>query len=332
MMISIGCRNEIIKNKVAEAVRVKITPIIEEKISIPVHSTGILSTREEIRLSFKTGGIVAGIPVKEGERVKKGEIIAILNLSEIDAQVNLAGIGYDKATRDYTRATNLFADSVATLEQKQNAATALNAAKSNLDIARFNKLHSKITAPANGVILKQFVKTNELVAPGYPVFLFGTTGKSWKITAGLSDRDVVKINIGDSANVTMDAYPGTKFTAIVDQVGKMSNPMTGTYEIELRLSETDYRLASGFVTSVEIFPAKKESYTTVLVGAIVEADGHEAYVYVYTDNMAAEKLKIEIVTIIGSKAAVTGIPEGKKQIIFEGAAYLKNGMKVEIVR
>jgi membrane fusion protein, multidrug efflux system len=331
-IISVTCRNEIVKSKESESVRVKVTSIMAEKISIPVHSTGLLSSSEEIKLSFKTGGIVAGIPVKEGEIVKRGEIIAFLNLSEIDAQVNLADIGYDKAVRDYTRAENLFADSVATLEQMQNASTALKASKSNLDIAMFNKLHSKITAPDNGVILKQFVKTNEMVGPGFPVFLFGTSGKNWKIKASLSDRDIVKINIGDSANVTLDAYPGTRFSAVVDQVGKMSNPMTGTYETELRLSETDNKLASGFVASLEIFPAKRESYVTVPVGAIVEADGQDAYIFTVTDSLTAEKLKIDIVNIIGAKAAVKGIREGITEVVSEGAAYLKNGIKVKVVK
>ena len=77
-----------------------------------------------------------------------------------------------KQLRDYTRANNLFADSVATLEQKQNAMTALNIAKSNLDIALFNRSHSKIVAPENGLILKQFVRSNELASPGLPCFSF----------------------------------------------------------------------------------------------------------------------------------------------------------------
>ena len=332
VLISAGCRNEAVKSTNPEVISVRTTQVAPETISIPVHSTGILVSSEEMKLSFKTGGIVAEIQVKEGDRVNKGDILATLNLSEINAQVSLARNGYDKGTRDYTRARNLYTDSVATLEQMQNAATALNIAKSTLDIAQFNLMHSKIIAPENGVVLKQFVKANELITSGYPVFLFGTSDRNWKVKTGLSDRDIVRINPGDSAIVTLDAWQGIRFRAVVDQVGEMSNPLTGTYEIEMTLDRTDYRLATGFVAGVEVFPSEKKTFILVPVGAIVEADGQGGYVYFVSELMTVQKIKIEIITIIGSKAAIKGDLNGIREIVSEGAAYLRDGVKVEIVK
>lgn len=331
-LFSAGCRNKTVKTTTSETTVVRTMQVATETISIPVHSSGMLISNEEMKLSFKTGGIVALIQVNEGDRVKKGDVLATLNLSEINAQVNLASNGYDKAIRDFTRAKNLYTDSVATLEQMQNAATAMNVAKSNLDIAQFNLLHSKISAPENGIILKQFVKTNELVASGYPVFLFGTSGKNWKVKSGLSDRDIVRINPGDSAIVTLDAWPGIKFPAVVDQIGEMSNPLTGTYEIELNLNSTNYRLATGFVAEVEVFPSKRETFIMVPVETIVEADGRVGYIYSVKDSGTVQKIKIEIVTITGAKAAIKGNLDGKREIVSEGAAYLRDGEKVKIVK
>jgi RND family efflux transporter MFP subunit len=326
-----GCRNESVKTTTSEVSGIMTTRLALETISIPVHSSGMLVSSEEMKLSFKTGGIVAKILVNEGDRVKKEDVLATLNLSEINAQVNLARNGYDKAMRDNSRAKNLYADSVATLEQMQNAATALSVAQSNLDIAQFNLAHSKIIAPENGVILKQFVKTNELIASGYPVFLFGTSGRNWKIKTGLSDRDIVRINPGDSAIITLDAWPGIKFSAAVVQVGEMSNTLTGTYEIELTLNSTGYRLATGFIAGVEIFPSKKETFIMVPLQAIVEADGQGGYVYTVQESMTVQKIKIEIVAIIGSKAAIRGSLNGIKEIVSEGAAYLRDGTRVKII-
>ena len=177
-----------------------------------------------LKLSFKTGGIVASVNVKEGDRVKKGDLLAALDLSEIKANVVQAQNGYEKALRDIERVENLYRDSVATLEQKQNATTALNVAKSTLEIARFNLAHSSITAPGDGIILKQLSRRNEMVAAGYPVFFFGSSGKQWKIKANLSDRDIVRVNPGDSAVVNFDAHPEVEFCAVVDQVGGIANP------------------------------------------------------------------------------------------------------------
>jgi RND family efflux transporter MFP subunit len=330
--LSASCRNTEIKSTYSEVNRVRVTGILTSEISIPVHSTGTLVSSEELKLSFKTGGIVSYINVDEGQHVNKGDMLASLDLSEITASADQAKNLFDKALRDYNRAENLYRDSVATLEQKQNAATALNVAESNLEIVKFNLRHSHILAPDKGVILKQFVKEKELVSAGYPIFLFGSSGKSWRVKASLSDKDVVKINPGDSSYISFDAYPGIKFSAVVDQVGEISNPYTGTYETELILQGKGFRLASGFVASVDIFPLLKRPLSMIPVGSVVEADGQHGYIFEVTDSMTVRKIQIDIETPTGTLVAVKGIPEGIKEIVSEGAAYLKDGMKVEVVR
>jgi len=327
-----ACRHTEIKSGSADRVRVMVTGLTAESVSIPVHTTGTLVASEELKLSFKTGGIVGKIFVREGDRVRKGDILASLDLLEINANAEQAKIAYDKAVRDFIRAENLLKEGATTLEKKQNAETAMNMAKNSLEIARFNLQHSKIEAPDNGIVMKQFVKKNELVSSGYPVFLFGTSGKYWKVKAGLSDRDMIKINPGDSAEVGFDAWPGVKFSAMVDQVGEMSNPYTGTYEAELIVMDEGYRLASGFVASADIYPSVKKSFAMVPVGSIVEADGLRGYVYIVNSEMKARKILVEITVISGNRAAVTGIPEGVNEVVSEGAAYLRDGAEVEIIR
>jgi RND family efflux transporter MFP subunit len=232
--------------------------------------------------------------------------------------------------RDYNRAKNLYADSVATLEQMQNAETAMNVSESVLEMAQFNLSHSRITAPKSGVILRQLVKENELVAPGYPVYALGISGKSWIIRAGLSDRDIVKVNIGDSARVMIDAWPGQPFTAMVSQIDEASNPMTGTYEIELKLSETKNRLASGFIANIEIFPSRRVSYYLIPMASVVEADGRIGYVYEVTLAGTAKKVKVTIATLYGTQAAISNGLENVKEVVSDGVAYLTDGMPVDI--
>jgi multidrug efflux system membrane fusion protein len=327
-----ACRHTEIKSGSTDRVRVRVTGLITEPVRIPVHTTGTLVASEEMKLSFKTGGIVAKILVREGDKVRKGDLLASLDLLEINANAEQAKNVYDKAVRDYIRAENLLKEGATTLEKKQNAETAMNMAENSLEIARFNLRHSKIEAPDNGIVMKKFVKENELVSSGYPVFLFGTSGKYWKVKAGLSDRDIIKITPGDSAEVRFDAWPGVRFSAIVDQVGEMSNPYTGTYETELTLMDAGYRLMSGFVASADIYPSVKKSFTMVPVGAIIEADGLRGYIYIVNSEMRARKILVEITLIAGNRAAVTGIPEEVTEVVSEGAAYLRDGVEVEIVK
>jgi len=332
MLLLNGCGNETTQTPKNEVVRVRIMNIEPERVSIPVYSTGILASAEEIRLSFKTGGIIAEINAREGVSVRKGDILATLNLAEINANAELARNGYEKALRDYTRAKNLYADTVVTLEQLQNTTTALNIAKSNLEIVKFNLLHSAIKAPSDGTVLRQLVRENELVGAGYPVFLFGAKGRYWRVVTALADREIVRINPGDSATVSVDAYPGITFHAVVEQISAISDPMTGTFQTELDLDDMGYRLASGFIAGVDIFPSESKSYFLVPVGSIIDAEGSSGFIFSISDSSTAVRYPVNIEAFRGSEVAVSGIPEDVRTIITEGAAYIRDGMKVETIK
>jgi RND family efflux transporter MFP subunit len=326
----VSCRQGVQEQKTSEPMRVKVTRIEKEMISFPVLAGGIVVSSREMMLSFKTGGIIASIHVEEGDKVTGGTVLASLNLSEMNAQYSQAKDGFEKALRDYTRVKNLYADSVATLEQLENSETAKNVARAVLDIAEFNLKHSTITATDDGTILKRLAQENEVIAPGYPVFIFGTTG-SWKIRAGLSDRDFVRIRPGDPAKVTFDAYPDTAFAALVSQVGESANPMTGTYTVELDLLQVPERLASGFVANVAIVPDRKQAYIMVPIGAVVEAEGQTGAVFTVNAAGRAQKLHIGIAAVRGDHIAVSKGLDTIAGIVTEGAAFLSAGDSVEIV-
>lgn len=332
LVLITGCKTEQKPEISSEPVKVKLVHVSRENISIPIHSSGTIISNEELKLSFKIGGIVSKIPVKEGDRVKKGELLASLNLAEIEAKVKQAENVYEKTKRDNERANNLYKDSVATLEQLQNSITAVNVTKADLDIAIFNLEYSRILAPEDGTVLKQVVNENELIAPGYPVFLFGTKGAGWKIKAGVTDRDIVRINIGDSAKVVVDAYPTETFTGIVNQVGEFSDPLTGTYRVELSIENKGQRLASGFIADVEISPSSKKLFSLVPIQSIIGADGNSAYVFVVTNEGRAKKLPIVVGSIYGGNVIVSAGLESISEIVSEGVAYLKDGDVVTIIK
>ncbi len=204
-----GCKAPEQKSQLeSKAISVKVCQVEEVEYQIPVRVTGALGTTTQMKLSFKTGGIIDQMNVKEGRAVSKGDVLAVLDLSEIRAQVSKADIGLEKSRRDMNRARNLYQDSVATLEQYQNAQSAFELARAQKQIADFNLQHSRIKAPSDGEIMKILVETNEVIGPGYPAILFASTENDWVVRASLTDKDIVKLLIGDSANITMDAFPG----------------------------------------------------------------------------------------------------------------------------
>lgn len=324
-----GCstRSQEVKN--VKKIPVKLIDIEQEEISIPIATSGILSAQDELLLSFKTGGIVKKIYVKEGQTVKSGQLLAQLNLAEISAYKEQALAAFEKAKRDFDRIENLFQEKVATLEQKQNALSALDVAKANLQIASFNEKHSRIIAPANGKIFKKFVDAEELVGAGTPVISFGSTEKAFVLKTGVIDKDVILLQKGDPADIQFDAYPQQTFSAIVTQISGSATPGSGLYDVELQLEKTNKNLFSGFVGKAIIHPQVKQKVSTFPANALKEASENNGFVYIVNDQNLAEKKQINIAFIMDNKIAFYN-KYGLTRIVNEGNAYLYENAPVEI--
>jgi membrane fusion protein, multidrug efflux system len=308
---------------------VKLIPVKQEEISVPIFSSGILAARDELLLSFKTGGVIKKIAANEGQHVKKGQLLAQLDLLEISAYKKQARAAFEKARRDLERVENLYRENVATLEQKQNAASAFDVAKANLDVAAFNEKHSMIIAPANGKVLKTFMDASELVGPGTPVIAFGSTDKAFILKVGLTDRDIVRIQKGDPAEIKFDAYPNEIFKANVTQISGTASPGSGTYEIELQLEENRINLFSGFIGKATIHPQVKQLVSMIPINALNGADENSGFVYTISENNLAHKQQIHIAFIMDDKVAFYN-DLGLTNIINEGNAYLFEKSPVEI--
>jgi multidrug efflux system membrane fusion protein len=328
----VGCGSKDDGSEAGEATPVRIAAVTYEEISLPVHTSGKLSSSTESRLSFKVGGIVGSILVDEGETVERGQLLAKLTPDEIDARVAQARSAYDKAERDLGRVRRLFEDSVATREQLEDAETGYEVAGSELKVAEFNQRHAVITAPSAGIILKRFVEANEIVASGTPVLLFGSSAGNWIVHAGVTDRDVIRLRMGDSATVRFDAYPEETFGAEVTEIAEAANPLSGAYEVEMSLHPTEARLVSGFVAGVEIHTSEVLAAHVIPIEALTEASGNSGYVFAPdAAGKTAKKVPVKIGDIFGSKVAVTSGLENVKEVVTDGAQYLVDGSRIRVV-
>jgi RND family efflux transporter MFP subunit len=313
-------------------VNVKVVPVIKKSLAIPIHTSGKLYTSTESKLSFKIPGIIAQIHADEGQMVKKGTLLASLDLVEMKAKVNQAQSAQQKAQRDLERAQRLYADSVVTLEQLQNAKTALEIASSDVKVAEFNLKHSTIYAPESGKILKRFAEEGELIGAGNPVFFYGANEEGWVLRAGVTDRQIIQLQIGDKATITFDAYPNKKFAAKVSEIEAVANPYTGTFEVEVQLEQSDVHLFSGFVGKITIVPGIAREYSVIPIESLIEGDLNEGYIY-STDrqNNIATKHRIKIDKIIGNQMLVYSGLEGITEVVTYGAPYLTVNTIIEIV-
>jgi len=329
LLILAGCIDSGPKNITEPEVVVRTTRVRDTAVVFRVRTAGKLASKTESKLSFKTGGIIQKIMVDEGQSVRKDQLLAQLNLEEINSRVSQAELALNKAERDYERAGNLYRDSVVTLEQFENAGTALELARSNASIAHFNLQYSTIRAPANGKILKRIAESNEIIAPGHPVFLFASTGSDWVVRGNLTDRDIVKVSMRDSAHVRFDAYPGEIFPGRISEIGTSADPYTGTYEVEIQINRRPEKLVSGFIAKVDIYPAALEKHLVIPVEALIDGAGRTGYVMVLVDQQP-ERRKIKILTVNDYGIVVQeGLYPGD-ELIIEGAQYIRTGSRIKV--
>ncbi|MGH7595717.1 MAG: efflux RND transporter periplasmic adaptor subunit [bacterium] len=327
-----GCGTSEANSNSVEAVAVRTAKVEKANIAQPIRATGILSGKAESKLSFKIGGIIDRIVAGEGQSVRQGQLLATLKLAEINAQVHQAQNAFDKAERDLKRMHILYRDSIATLQQFQDATTGFEVAKSTLEIAKFNQQYASIYAPAAGKILKRFVEANELISPGTPVLSMRNLHDGWVLKTGLADRDVVRVAIGDTARLAFDAYSNHSFSATVSEISGTASSMTGTYEVELRAEPAEgATFLSGMIAKAEILPSKKLPVWLVPIEALVEADGSRGSLYTISPSHTAKKIGVSVAFIYGNYAAIDTGLNGIAEVITAGAAYLNDGDAIKIV-
>lgn len=324
-----GCMNQESRDPGDKIQRVRAVVAKKSMLVNPVITSGKLSSRTEVRLSFKTGGVIESMPVADGQTVRKGELLAGLDMKEISAQADQAKLAFEKAVRDHGRVQNLYNDSVATLENLQDAKTALEVARANKEIAEFNLNYSRILAPYDGKVLRKLSEEKEIVGPGHPVILFASTESDWVLRAGLTDKDVVNLELGDTALVTFDAHAGETFRAEIVELGQSADPYTGTYEVELKVFPDDKKLISGFIGKARIYPSMFSECIQVPVDALFDANGLTGFVYVLRKGSAIRQ-KIHMLGISEKLCISSGLSEGDT-VITDGMNYIKSGDKVIVV-
>lgn len=305
-------------------VPVKLTKIETVVRAEPIVASGLVSSAEEARLSFKIGGIINKTYVEEGQFVRKGQLLATLDLTEINAQVTQAQLAAEKSDRDLNRVKALYADTAATLEQMQNATTGSNVAKQNLAIAQFNRNYAQIRASIDGTVTRKLMNEGELAGPGSPVFMIsGNRQNDWVVRVGVADKDWARLKAGNRASITLDAYPNQTFTGTITELAQAADPMNKLYEVEIKINPGAVKFAPGLFAKVTLQPAQSRSYTVVPVEAIIEGNGKEGFVYTLTnDRKHVQKQPIQIGFLDGRNVLLTNGLSGVSEVVTAGSAYL----------
>jgi multidrug efflux system membrane fusion protein len=314
-----------------EPTPVRIAAVTAGPVVPPIVTTGTIAARDEQRLSFKVGGVLQQVTVREGDEVRRGQLLARLDQTEVAAQVAQAQQLADKAARDLARGEALHADQVIPLEQLQNLRTQAEVARAQVQAVRFNEQNAVITAPGDGVVLRRLVEERELAAPGQVVLLLGRRDSGHVVRLAVADRQVVRIRRGDPVTLRLDAWPEEDFTATVTQIGSAADAATGLFQIEAQLQATDRPLVSGMVARVRLAPGNDTATLPyVPIGAVLEGDGERASVFI-ADGAVARRRAVRVAFIAGDEVAIReGLAVGD-QVVTAGAPYLDDGDAIAVV-
>jgi len=322
------------QNAPVHEVAVRVAPVERGPLARPVHAAGRVGYSAETRLAFKVGGVVARITVDEGDHVEKGQVLARLDPREIDAHLTEAESARAKAERDLERARLLHRDDVVTREVLENAGTAAEVARAGVAAARFNRRFSEIVAPQGGVVLARLVEPGEVVGPGTPILVVGSAaaGTGRVVKAGVADRDVVRLAVGDPADVELDALPGARLRGTVSEIAPAATPTTGLFEVEVRIDAAEPALAAGMIARAAIVPRATETMTTVPLAALVDADGARGHVFALAaDRRHVAPHPVDIAFLVGERVALRGGLDGIAEVVSDGAAYLDDKSVVKVV-
>ena len=311
---------------------VELAPVVYADNAVPIRATGVLSRKTEADLSFKIGGVLEAVAVRVGDAVEKGQVLAQLRLDEIDAQLAQARSALEKAQRDLARVEKLQANAVATLENLQDARTAVEVASAQVRIAEFNRRYAAIAAPAAGRILRRTAEPNELVSAGKAILGFAADGDGWLVRVGLADADLVRVRVGDRAEIALGSE-AAKIAGTITQIAEGADAVTRTTQIEVTLERAPAEARSGFVGAAMLFPQPVKARPRVPASVLVEGTHRSASLYLVEPGATvAHRVIVEVEALDGTDAYLRTALPTTAQLVVRGAEYLHDGASIAVAK
>jgi len=332
-----SCRSSADKTSIlaeGEKIPVKIAPVRSHENESSITATGLVTTENDAKYSFKIGGVIDRVYLNEGQYFKKGQLLASLKVTEIEAQLSQANLGYEKEKRDYTRTLNLYYDSVATLEQVQNAKTSLDIAQKNIEAISFNKKYAYIYANVDGFVTKKIANEGEVVSGGMPVLAINETSSTnaWDLKLGVTDKEWSVIQRGDKASVTLDAFPDRIFPGEIFRKSQAADQASGSYQVEVKINLSDIKPAIGMFGKATISVGSKTILPAIPYDAVVEADGNNAFVFVPVGSSGVKRVPIVIESFNNKEVIVKSGLENISAIVVSNSAFLNEKSTITIIK
>ena len=255
-------------------------------VSTTVTSTGYVQPVKQVSVGTQVSGIVDSIYVDFNSQVKKGQLLATLDMSVLNEKLFQANAAYSAAQsalvlaqQTYDRTKSLFDQNAAPKTDMESATNALSQAqtnvrnaKSNVTQSQINLSYAKIYSPIDGVILNRAVDQGQTVAASFntpTLFLIANDLTKMEVQANMDEADVGGLVVGQECKFTVDAYPELTFDGNISQI--RLNPITTnnvvTYTVIIIAPNPDKKLFPGMTANITVI-LQEEKGLVVPMGAL----------------------------------------------------------------
>ena len=292
---------------------------------------GSLMSDDMVNASSDLGGRVMKLSVKEGQNVRKGQLIADLDMETLDKQRAELVKTLELAEEVYARQERLWSQNIGSELQYLQAKNNKERLEKSLETLDFNKAKSKVYAPISGSVLSLNIKAGEMAGPGMPIVTLLNVSNI-KVSAEVPESYLKAIKKGDKIEVELPALGETR-TATINLIGNAINPANRTFKIEASLRNSDKVLKPNLLANVKLNDYTKADAISIPVELVQQEVGGKSYVYSVQEkdnNLTAQKMYVTTGEVQDGKIIINEGLKGDEQLILDGARMVVNDEVVEI--
>jgi membrane fusion protein (multidrug efflux system) len=282
---------------------------------------------QDVRLGSETDGVVEWIGPKEGDTVRKGQLIAKIDVSALKAALDQAEASFELADKLYQRRKMLFERKVIAKEELDRSQNERTLALTTLRRAKVMYQRGFLHSPVNGSVNYLHVDVGEFVDRGNPVADLVNVGKI-KINVNVPELDVRYLRVRQKAIVTVDAFPGRRLAGTIDFVAYKADPATKTFHVRVLIDNPKREIRPGMIARVAFLRRVIPDALVVPLFALVDKGG-ERIVFVEKDGIAYART-VSIGIIEGDRVQITAGLEAGDHVIVSGHTEVEEGMRVQV--
>jgi len=297
-------------------VNVAVTEVIPKTFKHYIEVQGKVDGDENVAVSARGTGVVLSINVDEGQKVSKGQILAVLDaqvlyasLADMENQLTFVADIYDRQKNLWDQKIGSEIQYLTAKNNKENLENNIKSLKEQMDM-------DKILAPINGTIEDMPIKVGQAVAPGAIAFRVVNLSNV-KVVADIAEAYSAKLKKGNEVNINFPDLD-KEITSKISFSSKFINPTNRTFSVEIALDNDDESYRANMIAVVKINDYHADSTIIVPINVIQKLNGDD-YIYIAekkSDNKyAAKKVKVKIGQIYNGYAEIlNGLKEGDKLI------------------